>query len=55
VFRGGVPEGWHGTSARVVVLEPKILVPDLIDLLASRPGELTLVSGPATVRVFVLH
>ena len=55
VFRGGVPAGWHAAAARVVVLEPKNLVPDLIDLLASRPGELTLVSGPAAVRVFVLH
>ena len=55
VFRGSVPAGWQRAAARVVVLEPKILVPDLIDLLASRPGELTLVSGPAAVKVFVLH
>jgi len=55
VFRGGVPPGWHAAPARVVVLEPRNLVPDLIDLLATRPGEQTLVSGPAALRVFVLH
>jgi hypothetical protein len=55
VFRGPVPPGWHAAAARVVVLEPKILVPDLIDLLARQPGEMTMISGPAMVQAFMLH
>ncbi len=55
VFRGGVPHGWTAAAVRVVVVEPRNLVPDLLDLLAVDPGEMTLVSGPAAVRVFVLH
>ena len=55
VFHGRPPPGWHAAAARLAVVEPKNLVPDLIDLLAARPGELTLVSGPAAVRAWVLH
>ncbi len=55
VFRGGVPPGWRAAAARIVILEPKNLVPDLVDLLARKPGELALVSGPAAVRAYVLH
>lgn len=55
VYRAGLPIGWHGAAARVVVLEPKNFVPDLIDLMTGSPGGLTLVSGPADVLAFVLH
>ena len=54
VFRGGTPPGWAAARVRVVVLEPKNFVPDLIDLFATETGDVTLVSG-ATVRTFVLH
>ncbi len=55
VYRTGLPPGWSAAAARVVVVEPRNLVPDLIDLLVAAPGDLTLVAGPADVRVFVLH
>ena len=55
-FRGGVPAGWATARVRVVILEPKNLVPDLIDFVAAGSGsDVTLVSGPAAVRVFLLH
>ena len=55
VFRGRLPAGWDAVARHVVVLEPRDFVPDLIDLIGGGQGGLTLVSGPADVRVFVLH
>ena len=43
---------------RVVVIEPKMIVPDLFDLFdrhRDRPGELRIESGPADLRVLVLN
>ena len=55
MYRTGLPPGWSAAAARVVVIEPRNLVPDLIDLLVGTPGDLTLIAAPADVRVFVLH
>ena len=55
VFRGKPPVGWAAVAGHVVVLEPRDFVPDLIDLIGGGDGGLTLISGPADVRVFVLH